>query len=99
MSSTDNGLINVLFDDNDTITHSIFDTSAVIPDNVPTYEIEIGHHVVATWKGGQKYYIGYVSDKYSDSRFKVTFDDNDEDFYTSSQLRIFPDHLSAHEGQ
>lgn len=98
VSSTENDLVNILFDDNDTITHSISDISAVIPDSTP-HDIETGHHVLATWKGGQKYYIGYVSDKYSGNRFKVTFDDNDEDYYVISQLRTFPDHWSAHEGQ
>ncbi|XP_078359533.1 uncharacterized protein LOC144644005 [Oculina patagonica] len=96
VSSIEDALVSVLFDDNDTITHSISDISAVIPDNVP-HEMEIGHHVLATWKGGQKYFIGYVSDRYSDNRFKVTFDDNDQDYYAISQLRTFPDHWSAHE--
>lgn len=90
--------MNVLFDDNDTIIHSVSDISAVIPDKVPR-DVDIGHHVVATWKGGNTYFIGYVSDKDSANRFKVTFDDNDEDYYAISQLRIFPDHWTAHEGQ
>ena len=90
--------MNVLFDDSDTIIHRISDVSAVIPDKVP-HDVAIGHHVVATWKGGNKYFIGYVSDKDSVNRVKVTFDDNDEDYYTVSQLRIFPEHWSAHEGQ
>lgn len=61
--------------------------------------MEIGSHVVTTWKGSHKYHIGYVSDKDSNNLFEVTFDDNDEDYYAASQLRIFPDHSSAHEGQ
>lgn len=61
--------------------------------------MEIGSHVVTTWKGSHKYDIGYVSDKDSNNLFEVTFDDNDEDYYAASQLRIFPDHSSAHEGQ
>ena len=97
MSSTGNGLIHILFDDGDRITHSDTDISAVIPDNVP-HQVDLGDHVVTTWQGSHKYYIGYVSDKDSNNRFKVTFDDNDEDFYTASQLRIFPDHFSAHDG-
>ncbi|KAL9984342.1 hypothetical protein ACROYT_G006626 [Oculina patagonica] len=63
VSSIGNGLIHVLFDDGDRITHSNTDISAVIPDKVP---------------------------------YHVTFDDNDEDYYTANQLRIFLDHLSAH---
>lgn len=98
MLSVGNGLVNVLFDDNDTITHRISDVSAVISDKVPQ-DVDIGHHVIATWKGGNTYFIGYVSDKDSGSLVKVTFDDNDEDYYTVNQLRIFPDHWSAHEGQ
>lgn len=95
--ATGNGQTHVLFDDGDRITHSIRDISAIIRDQEPT-QVQIGQHVVATWKGGHKYYIGYVSDKDSNNRFKVTFDDNDEDFYLAKQLRIFPDHHSAHEG-
>ena len=90
-------MVHVLFDDSDRITHRISDVSAVIPDKVPRY-VNVGSHVVTTWKGGHKYYIGYVSDKDSSNRLKVTFDDNDEDYYTASQLRIFPDHVSAHAG-
>ena len=92
------GQIYVLFDDGDRITHSIRDISAVILDQVPN-QVQIGQHVVATWKGGHKYYIGYVSgSNYFLKTFKVTFDDNDEDTYFAKQLRIFPDHYSAHEG-
>ena len=97
VSSIGHGQIHILFDDGDTITHSDTDISAVIADNVP-YQVDIGDHVVTTWRGGLKYYIGYVSDKDSNNRLKVTFDNNDEDFYTTSQLRIFPDHYSAHDG-
>ena len=93
-----NGRIHILFNDNDRITHSIRDISAVIPDRVPR-KVRVGQHVVATWKGGHKYYIGYVSRKVSSRRFKVTFDDNDEDFYYTRQLRIFPDHHLAHNGK
>lgn len=87
-----------MFDDGDRITHSIADISAVIPDKVP-YHVDVGSHVVTNWKGGHKYYIGYVSEKDSFNRLKVTFDDNDEDYYTASQLRLFPDHSSAHGGK
>lgn len=96
VSSTGIGLIHILFDNGGRITHRDTDTSAVIADNVP-YQVNIGDHVVTTWRGGHKYYIGYVSDKDSNNRLKVTFDNNDEDFYTTSQLRIFPDHSSAHD--
>ena len=97
VSSTGIGLIHILFDNGGRITHRDTDISAVIADNVP-YQVNIGDHVVTTWRGGHKYYIGYVSDKDSNNRLKVTFDNNDEDFYTTSQLRIFPDHSSAHDG-
>lgn len=97
MSSTGIGLIHILFDNGDRITHKDTDISAVIANNVP-YQVNIGDHVVTTWKGGPKYYIGYVSDKDSNNRFKVIFDDNNEEFYTTSQLRIFPDHSYAHDG-
>ncbi len=98
VSSIGKGLIHVLFDDGDRISHSIADISAVIPDKV-SYHVDVGSHVVTTWKGGHKYYIGYVTEKDSSNRLKVTFDDKDEDYYTARQLRIFPDHLSAHEGK
>jgi len=94
VSSIENHQINVLFDDGDRITHSIRDISAVIPDEEPQ-QVQIGQHVITTWKGGHKYYIGYVSDKNSDG-FKVTFDDNDEDFYPAKQLRIFPKQCRPH---
>jgi len=92
--------ITVLFDDGDEISHSIEDISAVFPDQEPS-QLRIGQHVVAvryTWEGGREYHKGYVSDKNSD-RFKVTFDDNYEDFYLAKELRIFPDHNSAHSGE
>ena len=97
VSSTGHGVIHVLFNGGDRITHRMSDVSAVIPDKMPSY-VEVGSHVVTTWKGGHKYYIGYVTDKDSSNRFKVTFDGNDEDYYTASKLRIFPDHVSAHAG-
>ena len=97
VSSTGYGLIHILFNDGHRITHSDSDFAAVITDNAP-YQVDIGNHVVTTWKGGHKYYIGYVSDKDSINRFKVTLDNNDEDFYTTSQLRLLPDHSSAHDG-
>ena len=94
-----NGEIHVLFDDGDRISHLTTDVSAVILDKPPT-KIELGQHVMATWKGGKKYYIGFVTDIRTGShKFKVTFDDNDEDFYTMAQLRIFSDHSSAHKGE
>ncbi|KAL9984332.1 hypothetical protein ACROYT_G006612 [Oculina patagonica] len=96
VSSIGKGLIHVLFDDGDRISHSIADISAVIPDKV-SYHIDVGSHVVTTWKGGHKYYIGYVTEKDASNRLKVTFDDNDEDYYKARQLRIFPEHFSAHE--
>ena len=95
--ATEGELLRVLFDDGDKITHSIWDSSAVILDEEPNL-VQIGQHVLATWKGGHKYYIGFVSDKVSNNRFKVTFDDNDKDFYLTEQLRIFPEHNSAHKG-
>lgn len=88
-----------MFDDGDRITHTVRDISEVIPDQQPSH-VKLGQHVVATWKGGHKYYIGYVSQIVSGSRpFKVTFDDNDEDYYQAHQLSKFPDHQTAHEGK
>ena len=99
VSATGNGLIHVLFDDGDRITHTVRDISAVIPDQQPS-QVKLGQHVVATWKGGHKYYIGYVSQiVFGFWRFKVTFDDNDEDYYQAHQLRKFPDPRTAHEGK
>ena len=66
--------MHILFDDNDKIIHRVSDISAVISDKVP-HDVGIGHHVVATWKGGNKYFIGYMSD------------DNDEDYYAVSHVR------------
>jgi len=94
VSSIENHQINVLFDGGDRITHSIRDISAVIPDQEP-HQVQIGRHVVTTWKGGHKYHIGYVTEKNCDV-FKVTFDENDEDFCLAKQLRIFPEHNSPH---
>ena len=99
VSATGNGLIHVLFDDGDRITHTVRDISAVIPDQQPS-QVKLGQHVVATWKGGHKYYIGYVSQRvFGFWRFKVTFDDNDEDYYQAHQQRKFPDPRTAHEGK
>ena len=99
ISATGDGLIHVLFDDGDRITHTVRDVSAVIPDQQPSH-VNKGQHVVARWKGGHKYYIGYVSQIVSGSRpFKVTFDDNHKHYYQAIQLRTFPDHQTAHEGK
>ena len=98
MSSIGNGLVHVLFDNGDRITHSINDVSAVIQDRVPNH-VDVGNHVVTTRNGGQIYHIGYVSDKDSSYHLKVTFDNNDEGYYTDRQLRIFSEHFSAHEGK
>ena len=97
VSSTGNGLIHIVFDDGNRITHTDTDFSAVITNNAP-YQVAIGTHVVTTWRGSHEHYIGYVSHKDSYNRFKVTLDNNDEDFYTTGQLRLFPDHSSAHDG-
>ena len=88
-----------MFDDGDRITHTVRDISAVIPDQQPS-QVKLGQHVVATWKGGHKYYIGYVSQiVFGFWRYKVTFDDNDEDYYQAHQLRKFPDPQTVHEGK
>ena len=65
---------------------------------VISYE-RIGQHVLANWKGGVKYYIGYVTAKAPDGRYTVTFDDNYEDSHYAEQLTEFPEHLSAHKGK
>ncbi|XP_078361140.1 uncharacterized protein LOC144645435 [Oculina patagonica] len=88
--------IEILFDDGDQITHSIHDVSAVIYDRAPE-EVYVGQHVMATWKGGVKFYIGFVTEERADGKFKVVFDDNDEDYYSADDLREFPDHESPQE--
>ena len=85
-----------MFDDGGKITHSIGDNSAVIDDKCPD-EIKAGQHVVATWKGGHKYYIGFVKEITSSGKFAVRFDDNGEDSYKKCDLRIFPEHVSSYE--
>ena len=96
VSARADGQIQVLFDDGDRITHSIEDVSAVIPDQQPQYA-QIGQRVMATWKEGVKYYMGYVTDNDSANYFKVTFDDNDADFYNVGDLRMFPDLHATHQ--
>ena len=86
----------ILFDDGDKISHSIGDNSAVIDDKCPD-EMKAGQHVVATWKGGHKYYIGFVKEITSSGKFSVRFDDNGEDSYKKCDLRIFPEHVSSYE--
>ena len=61
--------------------------------------VHIGQHVLANWKGGVKYYIGYVTAKTSNDLYTVTFDDNDEASYHPAQLTEFPDHRSARKGK
>ena len=87
-----------MFDDGDQITHSIHDASAVIYDRAPE-EVYVGQHVIATWKGGVKFFIGFVTEERDDGKFKVVFDDNDEDYYNADDLRQFPDHEIPHEGK
>ncbi|KAL9984722.1 hypothetical protein ACROYT_G007051 [Oculina patagonica] len=89
-------LIKIKFDDGDEITHNVDDVSAVLHDKALT-EVHSGQHVMATWKGGAKYYIGFVTET-SDSLNpgnRVRFDDNDEDDYSAEDLRDFPDAASA----
>lgn len=93
-----NGQVNVLFDDNDFIIYRILDVLVVIFDKV-FYDVVIGYYVVVIWKGGNKYFIGYVFDKDFGNCVKVIFDDNDEDYYIVSQLRIFFDYWLVYEGQ
>lgn len=96
---SEDGQLNVLFDDGaNTIAHSITDISAVILDSELCYA-QVGQHALAPREGSDKYYIGYVSDQDSSGRFMVTVDDNDEDIYYVTQLRIFPEHPSAHTGK
>ena len=100
ISSIGGGNIHVSFDDGDKITHKVQDVSAVVSlDNGQHGPMYIGQHVLTNWKGGKKYYIGYVTAKAPDSRYTVTFDDNDEDSYHAEQLTEFPEHLSAHKGK
>ena len=88
-----------MFDDGDQITHRTNDVSAVIYDTAPE-DVYVGQHVIATWEGSDpdKFFIGYVTEKrYDDGKFKVTFDDNAEDYYNADDLREFPDHKTPHE--
>ena len=91
-----NGQINVLYGNGDRTTYSIRNISAVVPDQEP-HQMQIGQHVMATWRGGNNYFIGYVSDgPDAHGRFKVTFDNNNEDLYFAKKLRAFPPHRPAH---
>ena len=97
--------VNVVFEDGDRISHSILDSSAVIPDKTPAFEVHMGQHVLAlvpaaSRRGSAKYFIGYVtSDKRADGGFAVTLDNNNEGYYPAWQLRLFPEQDSAYEGQ
>lgn len=76
--------------------------SAVIADKA-TKKCPLGQHVIATWKGSAKYYIGYVIEKVKSNRqknrgCKVLFDDGDMEWYKPKDLRVFPDHTSPLEG-
>ena len=98
VSSFGNDQTTVLFDDRSKAIYSSRDISATIPDEEP-HQVQLGQHVVATWQGGNKYFIGYVSEKDSNNHFKVSFDDNNEGFYDAKQLRLFPGHQSVHSGK
>ena len=98
VTSTKKEQITVLFDNGNEMIYSIRDISGTIPDEEP-HQVQLGQHVVATWKGGNEYFIGYVSEKDSNNRFKVAFDKNNEDFYDAKDLRLFPDHRSVHSGK
>ena len=98
VTSTENEQITVLFDKGNKAIYSTRDISATILDEEP-HQVQLGQHVVATWKGGNEYFIGYVSEKDSNNRFKVVFDNNNEDFYDAKELRLFPDHRSVHSGK
>ncbi|KAL9984721.1 hypothetical protein ACROYT_G007050 [Oculina patagonica] len=96
-------LIKIKFDDGDEITHNVNDVSAVLHDKALTRaKAYPGRHVIAAWKGSAKQYIGFVTG-ISDSRyrgnrkFRVLFDDNDEDDYSAGDLREFPDAASPWE--
>ena len=85
----------VIFTDGDKLTYSKGDVSAVLPDEAPSSEVNVGQHVVATYKGSKKYHIGFVIAKSADG-YDVQFDDGDEDIYSSSQLRILSNQDSPH---
>ncbi|XP_078345263.1 uncharacterized protein LOC144630767 [Oculina patagonica] len=90
--------IKIKFDDGDEITHSVDDVSAVIADKA-TKRCPLGQHVIATWKGSAKYFIGYVIEKVRSNQqenrgCKVLFDDGDVEWYKPKDLRMFPDHTS-----
>lgn len=98
------GLIKIKFDDGDEITHNANDVSAALHDKALTVaEVYPGRHVMAPWKGGAMwYYIGFVTGislNPGNRKFRVLFDDNDEDDYSAEDLRDFPDAASAWEGK
>ena len=100
VDSIKNNQIHVLFDDGYSVTHSIQDISAVILDQAPEpHQVSLGTHVVSSYPGSKKFYIGYVTSKHSNVFMKVTFDDNDSDARYVKQLRIFPEHSSPYEGK
>ena len=82
--------IKIRYDDGDEITHLVEDGSAVIADKAPD-TVDVRDHVMATWKGGSKYYLGFIiEERESDPKYKVFFDDSDSDWYNLRDLRKFP---------
>jgi predicted GNAT superfamily acetyltransferase len=90
--------IDILFDDGYKITHALHDVTAVLADKVPD-SVEYKDHVIASWQGSYRQYIGYVIQVSESRGFKVHFDDNGEAWYKKEQLRILPDASSPHDGK
>ena len=86
------GSIKISYDDGDEITHPVEDGSAVIADKAPD-TVDERDHVMATWKGGSKYHLGFIIEQRDldyDPKYKVFFDDGDSDWYNIQDLRKFP---------
>ncbi|CAB3989668.1 Hypothetical predicted protein [Paramuricea clavata] len=88
-------VIDVDFDDGDKRSYHRNDNSAIIADTIPK-NVKYQDHVIASWKGGAKHYIGFVIKVDQALGYRVRFDDNDEGWYSKSSLRKFPHVPSPH---
>ena len=96
VSAVSQDLIHVDFDDGAKISYHRNDNSATISDTIPL-NVKYRDHVIASWKGGAKHYIGFVIKVDQALGYRVRFDDdNDEDWYSKNSLRTFPHVPSPH---